>query len=197
VAAAEGGPHATRGPQKVLLPKLHDEDVYDVSGLLALHSIDGLGDVFSRVVVVQVADALDALGNLSVGEQEPLPGGLTTPTLAAQVQRCLDSATTSTTTTTTAYAAPTGAVETASLSVYRPPERKWEAMAARWKRKWSRPHPPESHQCTCRETPPTTKPAAMARGPASQRPSPYSAAEPSLLGTPAFSSPPASQQQQW
>jgi hypothetical protein len=117
VAAAEGGPHATRGPQKVLLPKLHDEDVYDVSGLLALHSIDGLGDVFSRVVVVQVADALDALGNLSVGEQEPLPGGLTTPTLAAQVQRCLDSATTSTTTTTTAYAAPTGAVETASLSV--------------------------------------------------------------------------------
>jgi hypothetical protein len=101
----------------VLLPKLHDEDVYDVSGLLALHSIDGLGDVFSRVVVVQVADALDALGNLSVGEQEPLPGGLTTPTLAAQVQRCLDSATTSTTTTTTAYAAPTGAVETASPSV--------------------------------------------------------------------------------
>ena len=78
-----------------VLPKLHDKDVYDVSGL---HSID-------------------ALGNLSIGEQEPLLGGLTTPTLAAQVQRCLDSATTSTTTTTTAYAAPTGAVETASLSV--------------------------------------------------------------------------------
>jgi len=38
-----------------VLPKLHDEDVYDVSGLLALHSIDGLGDVFSRVVAVQVA----------------------------------------------------------------------------------------------------------------------------------------------
>ena len=37
----------------------------------------------------------------------------------------------------------------------------------------------------------------MARGPASQRPSPYSAAEPSLSwGAPAFSSPPASQQQQ-
>jgi hypothetical protein len=65
-----------------VLPKLHDEDVYDVSGLLALHSIDGLGDVFSRVVAVQVADALDALGNLSIGEQEPMPGGLTTPTPA-------------------------------------------------------------------------------------------------------------------
>jgi hypothetical protein len=32
--------------------------------------------------------------------------------------------------------------------------------------------------------------------PASQRPSPYSAAEPSLVGAPAFSSPPADQQQQ-
>ena len=120
MAAAEGGPHATRGPQKVLLPKLHDEDVYDVSGLLALHSIDGLGDVFSRVVAVQVADAHSTRSAtcLSIGEPEPLPGGLTTPTLAAQVQRCLDSATTSTTTTTTtAYAAPTGAVETASPSV--------------------------------------------------------------------------------
>ena len=51
-----------------VLPKLHDENVYDVSGLLALHSIDGLGDVFSRVVAVQVADALDALGNLSIGD---------------------------------------------------------------------------------------------------------------------------------
>jgi len=30
-----------------VLPKLHDEDVYDVSGLLELHSIDGLGDAFS------------------------------------------------------------------------------------------------------------------------------------------------------
>ena len=50
-----------------VLPKLHDENVYDVSGLLALHSIDGLGDVFSRVVAVQVADALDAFGNLSIG----------------------------------------------------------------------------------------------------------------------------------
>ena len=30
-----------------------------------------------------------------------------------------------------------------------------------------------------------------------QRPSPYSAVEPSLVGAPAFSSPPASQQQQW
>ena len=46
-----------------------------------------------------------------------MPGGLTTPTRASQVQRCLDSATTTTTTTTTAYAAPTGAVETASPSV--------------------------------------------------------------------------------
>ena len=39
-----------------VLPKLHDEDVYDVNGLRALHSIDGLGDVFSRVVAAQVAD---------------------------------------------------------------------------------------------------------------------------------------------
>jgi len=29
------------------LPKLHDEDVYDVNGLRALHHIDGLGDLRS------------------------------------------------------------------------------------------------------------------------------------------------------
>ena len=61
MAAAEGEPHLQQKAsltQRVVdkvLPKLHDEDVYDVSGLLALHSIDGLGDVFSRVVAVQVA----------------------------------------------------------------------------------------------------------------------------------------------
>jgi hypothetical protein len=56
-----------------------------------------------------------------------------------------------------------GDSEAARLS--RPPERKWEATAARWKRKRSRPHPPESHQCTCRETPPTTQPSGNGRTP--------------------------------
>ena len=61
----------------------------------------------------------------------------------------------------------------------RPPERKWEAMAARWKRKWNRPHPPKSHHGTCREIPPTTKqssspdPPHSARAP-TQPPSPPS-----------------------
>ena len=59
------------------LPKLHGEDVYDVEGLLALHSINGLSDVFSRVVAVQVANALDGL---TIGNGEPAqPAGLTTP----------------------------------------------------------------------------------------------------------------------
>ena len=45
------------------LPKLHDEDVYDLSGLHALHNLDSLGDVFSRVVALQVANALDKLNH--------------------------------------------------------------------------------------------------------------------------------------
>ena len=36
----------------------------------------------------------------------------------------------------------------------RPPERNWEAMATRWKRRWNRPHPPTLPKGTCRETPP-------------------------------------------
>ena len=56
------------------LPKLHDEDVYDLSGLHALHNLDSLGDVFSRVVALQVANALD---KLTISNQEP--AGLTTP----------------------------------------------------------------------------------------------------------------------
>ena len=61
--------------------KLHEEDVYDLDALQALRRLDGLGDVFSRVAASQVADALDALGKLSIGEhkQEPLPTELTTP----------------------------------------------------------------------------------------------------------------------
>ena len=60
MAVAEKASLTQRVIDKVL-PKLHDEDVYDVNGLRAQHSIDGLGDVFSRVVAAQVADALDAL----------------------------------------------------------------------------------------------------------------------------------------
>ena len=56
------------------LPKLHNEDVYDLDGLHALHSLDSLGDVFSRVVALQVANALD---KLTISNQEP--AGLTTP----------------------------------------------------------------------------------------------------------------------
>ena len=56
------------------LPKLHEEDVYDLDGLHALHSLDSLEDVFSRVVALQVANALD---KLTISNQEP--AGLTTP----------------------------------------------------------------------------------------------------------------------
>ena len=56
------------------LPRLHDEDVYDLDGLHALHSLDSLGEVFSRVVALQVANALD---KLTISNQEP--AGLTTP----------------------------------------------------------------------------------------------------------------------
>jgi hypothetical protein len=78
-------------------------------------------------------------------------------------------------------------------------ERKWEATAARWKRKRSRPHPPESHQCVQGDAPnhPTER---QWQDPASQRPSsaqaPTQQPTPPLVGAPAFSSPPADQQQQ-
>ena len=39
------------------LPKLHDEDVYATSAVCVRCTIDGLGDMFSRVVAAQVADA--------------------------------------------------------------------------------------------------------------------------------------------
>ena len=54
MAAAEGEPHLQQKAsltQRVVdkvLPKLHDEDVYDVSGLLALHSISTASATCSR-----------------------------------------------------------------------------------------------------------------------------------------------------
>ena len=170
-----------------VLPKLHDEDVYDVNGLLVLRSIDGLSGVFSRVVAAQVADALDALGSLSIAEQEPMSGGLTTPTRAAQVQRCLDSA--STTTTTTAYAAPVGAVETASPSV-QTPRTQMGGDGGSLEEKVEQAAPPKITSWHVQGVAPNHQ-TEQQPGPASQRPSPYSAAEPPLVGAPAFSSPPA------
>ena len=85
-------------------------------------------------------------------EQEPLPGGLTTrlpapPNIA--------------TSRLVAHATSRLVAHTAPLARWnprarpsRPPERNWEAMAARWKRRWNRPHPPQSQRGTCRETPP-------------------------------------------
>ena len=170
-----------------VLPKLHDEDVYDVNGLLVLRSIDGLSGVFSRVVAAQVADALDALGSLSIAEQEPMSGGLTTPTRATQVQRCLDSA--STTTTTTAYAAPVGAVETASPSV-QTPRTQMGGDGGSLEEKVEQAAPPKITSWHVQGVAPNHQ-TEQQPGPASQRPSPYSAAEPPLVGAPAFSSPPA------
>ena len=171
-----------------VLPKLHDEDVYDVNGLLVLRSIDGLSGVFSRVVAAQVADALDALGSLSIAEQEPMPGVLTTPTRATQVQRCLDSAST-TTTTTTAYAAPVGAVETASPSV-QTPRTQMGGDGGSLEEKVEQAAPPKITSWHVQGVAPNHQ-TEQQPGPASQRPSPYSAAEPPLVGAPAFSSPPA------
>ena len=77
MAAAEGEPHLQQKAsltQRVVhkvLPKLHDENVYDVSAgcsRCTASTASARGDVFSRVVAVQVADALDALGNLSIGD---------------------------------------------------------------------------------------------------------------------------------
>ena len=160
-----------------VLPKLHDEDVYDVNGLLVLRSIDGLSGVFSRVVAAQVADALDALGSLSIGEQEPMPGGLITPTRATQVQRCLDSA--STATTTTAYAAPVGAVETTSPSV-QTPRTQMGGDGGSLEEKVEQAAPPKITSWHVQGVAPNHQ-TEQQPGPASQRPSPYSAAEPPLV----------------
>ena len=64
----------------------------------------------------------------------------------------------------------------------RPPERNWEAMATRWKRRWNRRHPPTLTKGTCRETPPNPpnraesaparRPTASARPLTAQLPSP-------------------------
>ena len=92
-----------------------------------------------------------------------------------------------------------GDSEAARLS--RPPERKWEATAARWKRKRSRPHPPESHAPVHVQGDAPNHPTERQwQDPASQRPSsaqaPTQQPSPPLVGAPAFSSPPADQQQQ-
>ena len=61
MAAAEGEPrsasHNARSTRRWPLPKLHDEDVYATSTVCVRCTIDGLGDMFSRVVAAQVADA--------------------------------------------------------------------------------------------------------------------------------------------
>ena len=116
-------------------------------------------------------------------EQDPLPGGLTTPFRAAQHcdqqagrpcdqqagrPHCAVGLTTPFRATQhrdqqagRPCATSRLVAHTAPLAWWRqrarpsrPPERNWEAMATGWKRRWNRPHPPTLPKGTCRETPP-------------------------------------------
>ena len=123
-------------------------------------------------------------------EQEPLPGGLTTPFRAAQ--HCDRRLVAHATSRLVAHTAPLARWRQRARPS-RPPERNWEAMATRWKRRWNRRHPPTLPKGTCRETPPNPQTEQNQHPPgASQRPTPdCSAAEPPHVGAPAFSSTPA------
>ena len=95
--------------------------------------------------------------------------------------------------------APAGAVETSIPSVHRPPVTQMGGDGGSLEEKVEQAAPPtESHQNTCKRRRPQPPNRGAMAGPRLTAPKPLlsSRALP-LVGAPAFSSPPASQQQQW
>ena len=112
--------------------------------------------MFSRVAASQIASALD---KLTIGNTEPAPPAGPTPhPPLPRRPRCRVSRGAASSSTPRHRASSrrlrlrtTRRRQRAGPSQ---PESKWEAMVARWKRKWNRPHPHHLYQRTCRETPP-------------------------------------------
>ena len=190
-----------------VLPKLHDEDILVGALWLVAHDT-AVGRANGRSWRPQrrVLARRRCAGRRRTRcirqpehrcEQEPLPGGLTTHTHAAQVQRYLDSATT-TTTAAAAYSTLRRLTRGGDSEPVRPDHYQTirlqmggDGGSLEGKLSGNGRTIQNVTRHVHRETPPTTKSSTAMAGPRPTAPKPLLSSRPPLVGAPAFSSPPA------